>query len=99
VGHFEAKWHGYVEDQPYGRGNYSGYNNQRVNELIQMGERTTDPAERQKLYTEAQLIIYEEAPAIFLILPEEIEAASAQIRNWEPASDSRINLHDICLAP
>jgi peptide/nickel transport system substrate-binding protein len=99
VGHFEAKWHGYVEGQPYGRGNYSGYDNERVNELIRMGEVTADPAERQRIYDEAQEIIYEEAPAVFLILPEEIEAASVRIQNWEPASDSRINLHDICVVP
>jgi peptide/nickel transport system substrate-binding protein len=98
VGHFEAKWHAYVEGQPYGRGNYSGYDNERVNELIRMGEVTADPSDRQRIYDEAQEIIYEEAPAVFLILPQEIEAASIRIRNWEPASDSRINLHDICVA-
>jgi peptide/nickel transport system substrate-binding protein len=99
VGHFEAKWHGHLEGQLYGRGNFSGYNNERVNELVRMGEVTADPAERQRIYNEAQEIVYEEAPAVFLILPEEIEAASAYIQNWEPASDSRINLHDVCIAP
>ena len=98
VGHFEAKWHAYVEGQPYGRGNYSGYDNERVNELIRMGEVTADPSDRQRIYDEAQEIIYEEAPALFLILPQEIEAASVHIQNWEPASDGRINLHDICVA-
>lgn len=97
VGHFEAKWHGYVEGQSYGRGNYSGYDNARVNELIQMGELVADPDERQRIYDEAQQIIYDQAPAVFLILPEEIEAASVRIQNWEPASDGRINLHDICV--
>jgi peptide/nickel transport system substrate-binding protein len=99
VGHFEAKWHGHLEGQLYGRGNFSGYNNERVNELIQMGEVTADPAKRQMIYDEAQQIIYEEAPAVFLILPEEIEAAFVRIQNWEPASDGRINLHDICVVP
>jgi peptide/nickel transport system substrate-binding protein len=99
VGHFEAKWHSYVEGQPYGRGNFSGYNNERVNELIRVGEVTADPVERQRIYDEAQEIIYEEAPAVFLVLPEQIEAASVRIQNWEPASDSRINLHDICVMP
>ena len=99
VGHFEAKWHGYVEGQPYGRGNYSGYDNTRVNELIRMGEVTADPDERQRIYDEAQEIIYEEAPAVFLILPEQVEAASTRIQNWEPAADSRVNLHDVCVMP
>ncbi len=99
VGHFEAKWHGYIEDQLYGRGCFSGYNNERVNELILMGEITADPAERRIIYNEAQEIIYEEAPAVFLVLPEEIEATSIRIQNWEPASDGRINLHDVCIEP
>lgn len=98
VGHFEAKWHGFVDGEPYGRGNFSTYNNERVNELIKLGETTVDPAERQGIYAEAQQIVYDEAPAIFLILPEEVEAASVRVSNWEPASDSRINLHDVCLA-
>lgn len=98
VGHFEAKWHGFVADTPYGRGNFSTYNNERVNELIQQGETTGDTAARQALYDEAQQIVYDESPAVFLILPEEVEAASASISNWTPASDSRQNMHDVCKA-
>jgi peptide/nickel transport system substrate-binding protein len=99
VGHFEAKWHTYVEGSPAGRGNFSTYSNERVDELIEQGETTPDTAERQTIYDEAQEIVYEEAPAIFLILPEEAEAARDDIQNWEPASDSRINLHDVCIGP
>ena len=97
VGHFEAKWHETVEGQPYGRGNFSGYDNERVNELIRMGEKTADAAERHRIYDEAQEIIYQDAPAVFLVLPEEVEAASVRVQNWAPASDGRINLHDVCL--
>jgi peptide/nickel transport system substrate-binding protein len=97
VGHFEAKWHGYVEGQPYGRGNWSGYDNERVNELTKLGETTADPVERQKSYDEAQEIVYNDAPAVFLVLPEEAEGATVAVQNWEPASDSRVNLHDVCL--
>ena len=96
VGHFEAKWHGFVADTPYGRGNFSGYNNERVNELTEMGETTPDETERHTLYDEAQQLVYDEAPAVFLLLPEEVEAASVNISNWAPASDSRQNMHDVC---
>ncbi len=99
VGHFEAKWHTRVEGEPYGRGNFSCYSNERVDELIKLGETTVDTDERQTIYDEAQQIVYDDAPAVFLILPEEAEAASDRVQNWEPASDSRINLHDICLTP
>jgi peptide/nickel transport system substrate-binding protein len=99
VGHFEAKWHTHIEGASHGRGNFSTYSNERVDELIQQGETTADAAERQVLYDEAQELVYEEAPAIFLILPEEAEAAREDIQNWGPASDSRVNLHDVCVAP
>ena len=98
VGHFEAKWHGFVADTPFGRGNFSGYDNARVNELIEIGETTGDEATRHEIYDEAQQIVYDEAPAVFLVLPEELEAASASISNWAPASDSRENMHDVCKA-
>ena len=97
VGHFEAKWHGFAENTPYGRGNFSGYNNERVNELTKLGETTGDDAQRQAIYNEAQQIVYDEAPAVFLIVPEEVEAASATVSNWSPASDSRLNMHDVCI--
>jgi peptide/nickel transport system substrate-binding protein len=99
VGHFEAKWHTYIEGESYGRGNFMCYSNDRVDELIKLGETTADADERRAIYDEAQEIVYEEAPAVFLILPEEAEAASERVQNWEPASDSRVNLHDVCLAP
>jgi peptide/nickel transport system substrate-binding protein len=103
VGHIEAKWHGKAlatdPQEVFGRANYSGFNNERVNELIRLGAITSDASERQEIYDEVQQIIYTEAPALFLVLPEEIEAASQRVRNWEPASDSRINLHDVCIEP
>jgi peptide/nickel transport system substrate-binding protein len=97
VGHFEAKWHTFVEGEPYGRGNFMCYSNPRVDELTKAGETEADPAARQAIYDEAQQLVYDDAPAVFLILPEEAEASSTRVGNWEPASDSRINLHDVTL--
>ncbi|MFW5942013.1 MAG: ABC transporter substrate-binding protein [Chloroflexota bacterium] len=99
VGHFEAKWHTYIEGEPYGRGNFSCYSNERVDELTRAGETESDAEAREEIYDEAQEIVYEEAPAVFLVLPEVAEASLDAVQNWEPASDSRINLHDVCLGP
>jgi hypothetical protein len=33
-----------------------------------------------------------------LYVPQEIEAVSARVHNWEPSPDSRINLHDVWLS-
>lgn len=97
VGHFEAKWYTYTPGSTYGRANYSGYSNPRVDELIKAGEIENDVAKRHAIYNEAQQLIYTEAPAVFLVLPAAIEAASGRVQNWAPASDSRENLHDVCL--
>ena len=69
-----------------------------MNELTEMGETTADETERHTLYDEAQQLVYDEAPAVFLLLPEEVEAASVNISNWAPASDSRQNMHDVCIS-
>ncbi len=97
VGHFEAKWHTRIEGQPYGRGNFMCYSNPRVDELTKAGETESAEAQRHAIYDEAQQLVYEDAPAVFLILPEVAEASSSRVQNWEPASDSRINLHDVSL--
>ncbi len=95
VGHMEAKWSTYKQGSTYGRASYSGYSNSRVDKLILDGEVEGDVAKRHAIYNEAQKLIYDEAPAVFLVLPEAIEAASARVQNWEPAADSRENLHDV----
>lgn len=97
VGYMEAKWHTYVEGSTYGRGNYSQYSNPRVDELIKAGEVETDVAKRHEIYNEAQRIIWDEAPCVFLFVPQEVEACTANVMNWVPSPDSRINLHDVWL--
>jgi peptide/nickel transport system substrate-binding protein len=100
VGHFEAKWRTWdPEGKVNGRGNFSTYSNPRVDELVAMGETEADVAKRHEIYDEAQGIVYEEAPAVFLFLPEEIEACSAKVMNWAPSPDSRLNLHDVWMKP
>ncbi len=97
VGHFEAKWHTYVEGSPYGRGNYSTYSNERVDELIEAGEVENDVEKRHEIYDEAQGTVYEEAPGVFLFVPEEVEASTIAVQNWAPSPDSRENMHDVWL--
>ncbi len=98
VGYMEAKWQTYTANTPAGRSNFSCYSNARVDELINIGASEPDPQKRQEIYNEAQHLIYEDAPAVFLYVPQEVEAASTNIRNWQPSPDSRINLHDVWLA-
>ncbi len=98
VGYLEAKWHSYVANTTYGRGNFSGYANPKVDKDIEEGQSIVDPATRQQIYNDAQQLIYNDAPDIFLVLPEVIEAASAKVQNWTPSADGRVNLVDVCKA-
>ena len=66
--------------------------------LIDAGEVEMDAAKRHEIYDEAQRIVYEEAPAIFLFVPEEIEACRTSVQNWVPSLDSRENMHDVWLS-
>lgn len=97
VGHMEAKWRTGVPGTGKGRGNFSQYSNPRVDELIDAGEVEADVAKRHEIYNEAQRIVYEEAPAVFLFVPEEIEACRIRVQNWAPSPDSRENMHDVWL--
>ncbi|MBC8264817.1 MAG: ABC transporter substrate-binding protein, partial [Anaerolineales bacterium] len=98
VGHFEAKWHSLVEGTGNGRGNFSTYSNPRVDELIQAGEVEPNVEKRHEMYNEAQQIVYAEVPAVFLFLPDTIEASTANVQNWTVSADGRLNMHDVWLS-
>ena len=98
VGHFEAKWHSMVEGAANGRGNFSTYSNPRVDELIEAGEVEPDVEKRHEIYNEAQQIVYAEAPAVFLFLPDIIEASTINVQNWMVSADGRLNVHDVWLS-
>jgi peptide/nickel transport system substrate-binding protein len=98
VGHFEAKWHTQVEGTGNGRGNFSSYSNPRVDELIEVGEVEPNVEKRHEIYDEAQQIVYREVPAVFLFLPDTIEACTGNVQNWTVSADGRLNMHDVWLS-
>ena len=81
-----------------GPGNFSGYSNPRVDELIDAGQTEIDEGKRYAIYDEIQHILWEEVPAVFLFQPMVIDSCSIQVRNWMPITDGRISLRDVWLA-
>jgi ABC-type transport system substrate-binding protein len=69
-----------------------------VDELIEAGEVEPDVEKRHELYDEAQQIVYEAVPAVFLFLPDIIEACTVNTQNWTVAADGRLNMHDVWLS-
>jgi peptide/nickel transport system substrate-binding protein len=98
VGYVEAKWQTRVEGTSAGRANYACYSSDRVDELIEIGATEPNLEERRAAYYEAQRLIRKDAPAVFLYVPQEIEASSSRVHNWQPSPDGRINLHDVWLS-
>jgi peptide/nickel transport system substrate-binding protein len=79
------------------RGNYSHYSNADVDRLFAEATSTLDERKMNDAYQKVQETLYDEAPWIFGYYRDEIEAASARVRNWQPSVDSRINLHKVSL--
>lgn len=80
------------------RGNRSGFANAEVDKLLTAAETEPDSAKRSDMYKQAQAIVNREAPWVFLWLPQDIYGVSKRVSNWQPSPDSRINLHDACVA-
>ncbi len=81
-----------------GRGNSAGYSNAEVDRLLDAAETEADQAKRAEMYQRAQAVVTEQAPWIFLWLPQDLYGVSRRIAGWEPQADSRINLHRVRIA-
>ncbi len=81
-----------------GRGNSAGFSNAEVDRLLDAAETEPDQARRADMYKRAQAIVTEQAPWIFLWLPQDIYGVARRVQNWRPQADSRINLHRVRLA-
>jgi peptide/nickel transport system substrate-binding protein len=77
------------------RGNSSGYTNAEVDRLLIAAETEADTEKRADMYHQAEKIVADEAPWIFLWVPHDIYAASNRITGWQPGPDGRINLHRV----
>ncbi len=63
-------------------GNRSFYSNPTVDELLEKGKVTVDPAEREQYYLEAQQIIRDEAPWVFTWDKEELSATRSNVKGF-----------------
>jgi len=81
--------------QSNGRGNYSGYSNQKIDSLLDKAERTSDLNLREACYQEIQEIIYEDAPMIFGYAEMEFFGVRKEIKNFIPSISGMMNMHDV----
>lgn len=65
--------------------NFVGYNNKKVDSLIEKGEVTIDKGELGKIYKELFKQITADTPYIFFYIPNSISVVNKQIKNVKPA--------------
>ncbi len=77
-----------------GSGNYSQYSNPKVDELFKKGQSEADPAKRKAYYDEAQAIVTEDAPVMFLWAYTNFSPITKKIQGIVPAKGDRLDYND-----
>ena len=73
-------------------GNRTFYSNPKVDELLETGRTSTDPAVREAAYMEVQQIVRDDAPWIFTWGGENISGTAANVKGFKqhPAGHYRL---------
>jgi len=75
-----------------GRGNSAGYANPAVDALLDQAETETDQAKRQAIYLRVQQMVHDDAPWVFLWLPQDVYGVSKRLHGFKPSADGKIYL-------
>jgi peptide/nickel transport system substrate-binding protein len=75
-----------------GRGNRAGYENKEVDALLDQAEVETDQAKRRAIYLKVQQMVHDDAPWVFLWLPQDVYGVSKRLQGFKPSADGKIYL-------
>lgn len=90
--------------QPYssankGEGpNYMFFGNPQLDELIAQGISTVDEAKRAEIYKQAQILVNEQCPTMYICYGETVVGASARVKGLELAPKYGQRLHTVTLS-
>jgi peptide/nickel transport system substrate-binding protein len=77
--------------------NTTGYSNPRVDELLDRAAGIYDPGQRKALYHEAERLITDDAPYVFLNYTAEFAVMSRKVQNWAWIPDLVPRFRDLWL--
>jgi peptide/nickel transport system substrate-binding protein len=69
--------------------------NTEFDELVQKGRTLTDQEERKKIYAKATKMMFEQAPAAFLLQLPAVYGVSSKVTGFTPRPDERWDLSDV----
>jgi peptide/nickel transport system substrate-binding protein len=78
-----------------GRGNFSNYSNEKVDQLFLLAESALSPGKRADYYKQIQEIIHKESPMIFGYATEEFYGVRKRVKGFSPSATGMLNLHDV----
>ncbi len=84
-------WVGFVDPDEYlynifhtdGIWNQQGYSNPEVDQLLEEGRRVSDQSQRKEIYQEAQKLIAEDAPMVFLYVNPQASALQDYVKGFD----------------
>ncbi len=88
----------YILFHSKGFANTTGYSNPRVDELLERAAALFDPQQRKPLYHEAERIIVEDAPYVFLNYTPDFAVMSRKVENWSWIPDLVPRFRELWLA-
>jgi len=108
TGEFDAlmwSWLGLVDADGYfylqhrtGQGlNFTGYSNEAFDELVDLGRTLSDFDERYDVYQQANQILVDDAPYIYLYAKSEVKAWSTNLQGFVVRPDSAVNFWEVWL--
>ncbi len=65
-----------------GSGNTTHYNNPDVDKLLDQAAATNDLAQRKSLYQQAEQMIIDDAPYVFIAYTQDFAVLSSKVKNW-----------------
>jgi len=78
--------------------NFMNYTNPKFDDLVAKAATTSDQAERAKLYREAQTILLEDCPMVFLYAANEYEAMQSYVKGYvHYVNGSHLSFRDVWL--
>lgn len=74
--------------------NFTGYSNPTVDELLEQGRTTQDPAARREIYAEINRAIVDDAPYIYIYNPLNINAYRTNVQGYSARADQAVRFVD-----
>ncbi|RQG95798.1 ABC transporter substrate-binding protein [Natrarchaeobius chitinivorans] len=77
----------------------SGYDNERIDDLVMEGRQTLDPSERREIYAEIQRTVTEDAPLCYLTYNSHLHGSRASVDGYDPQPPRNMDLTGVEYRP